>query len=96
VKNRSYVQYLCALRIILPDAGIILSTREGESFRDQMAGICITQMSAGSRTEPGGYSGLEATVQFETEDRRSVHEFCSSLRAKGLEPVFTDWSPVMK
>ncbi len=96
VGDASYVQYLCALRLALPDAGIVLSTREGARFRDHMAGICITQMSAGSKTEPGGYSGMNTTVQFETEDRRSIAEFCEALERNGLEPVFTDWSPVLK
>ena len=90
------MRYLCALRLFLPDAGLVLSTREGAGFRDHMSAICITQMSAGSKTEPGGYSGMETGEQFEIEDTRSVADFAAALRSRGLEPVFTDWSPILK
>lgn len=96
IADADYVRYICALRLFLPDAGLNLSTREGADFRDRMSRICITHMSAGSKTEPGGYSGMETDVQFETEDRRSVAEFTAQLRSNGLEPVFTDWSPILK
>lgn len=96
IADADYVRFICALRLFLPDAGLNLSTREGADFRDHMSRICITHMSAGSKTEPGGYSGMETDVQFETEDRRSVAEFTAQLRSHGLEPVFTDWSPILK
>ncbi|MBL8019032.1 MAG: 2-iminoacetate synthase ThiH [Leptospirales bacterium] len=96
IPDRTYVQYLLALRLYLPDAGLILSTREPAEFRDHLSRICITQMSAGSKTEPGGYSGLPTDVQFEIEDTRSVDEFCRALRSNGLEPVFTDWNAILK
>lgn len=96
IADADYVRYLCALRLFLPDAGLVLSTREGADFRDHMSGLCITQMSAGSKTEPGGYSGMETGEQFEIEDTRSVAEFSAALRARGMEPVFTDWSPILK
>lgn len=96
IADADYVRYLCALRLFLPDAGLVLSTREGAVFRDHMSGLCITQMSAGSRTEPGGYSGMETGEQFEIEDNRSVAEFSRALRSRGMEPVFTDWSPILK
>ena len=96
LSDRRFVQYLCALRVFLPDAGLILSTRESPLLRDNLSDICITTMSAGSRTDPGGYSDSGAAEQFSIEDTRSVDEIKSMLEAKGLEPLFTDWTRVMK
>lgn len=54
--DRELVQLVCALRITFPQLGIVLSTRERASLRDSMASIGVTMMSAGSHTEPGGYT----------------------------------------
>lgn len=51
------VQTLCAFRITFPEVGVILSTREPAPFRDALAPLGVTMMSAGSHTEPGGYTG---------------------------------------
>ena len=51
------VQAICALRLFLPDVGIVLSTREPANLRNQLIPLGITTMSAGSHTEPGGYTG---------------------------------------
>ncbi|GIX42880.1 MAG: thiamine biosynthesis protein ThiH [Leptospiraceae bacterium] len=96
ISDKIYVLFLCALRIFLPDVGLILSTRESPYFRDHVIPICITQISAGSKTEPGGYSGKEATEQFHIEDHRSIPEIVEMLKSKELDPVFTDWVYVMK
>ena len=55
--DSNLVQAICALRLFLPDAGIVLSTREPASLRDRLIPLGITMMSAGSHTEPGGYTG---------------------------------------
>ena len=55
--DREFVQLVCALRITFPQIGIVLSTREPASLRDAIAPLGITMMSAGSHTEPGGYTG---------------------------------------
>ena len=55
--DRALVQTICALRLFLPDLGIVLSTRETAALRDRLIPIGITTMSAGSHTEPGGYTG---------------------------------------
>ena len=55
--DRDLIQVLCALRITFPQVGIVLSTRESADFRDALMPIGVTMMSAGSRTEPGGYTG---------------------------------------
>lgn len=55
--DRDLVQLVCALRITFPQVGIVLSTREPPALRDLLVKIGITMMSAGSHTEPGGYTG---------------------------------------
>lgn len=92
VSDAEVVQLACALRLLLPDAVLVLSTRESARFRDGLARICITQMSAGSRTEPGGYSHPgEQDGQFCVEDTRSPAQVARSLVAAGIEPVWKDW-----
>ena len=55
--DRDLVQLVCAFRLIFPDAGLVLSTREPAKLRDGLVPLGITLMSAGSHTEPGGYTG---------------------------------------
>jgi 2-iminoacetate synthase len=57
LSDRALVQLLCALRLFLPDAGLVLSTREPAPLRDGLIPLGITMISAGSHTEPGGYTG---------------------------------------
>jgi len=54
------VRLVCAFRICFPQVGIVLSTREPAPLRDALAGLGVTHMSAGARTEPGGYTGAGA------------------------------------
>ncbi len=96
VPDSMYARFIFALRLFLPDAGLILSTRESPRMRDGLARISITQMSAGSKTEPGGYSGSGALEQFTIQDERSVAAVSQMLRDAQLEPVFVDWASVMK
>jgi 2-iminoacetate synthase len=58
------VQLICAFRLFLPDVGLVLSTREAAPLRDGLLPLGITLASAGSHTEPGGYTGA---------GRESVH-----------------------
>ena len=91
VGDRDLVQYICALRLLLPDVGIALSSREPAALRDGLHRIGITHTSAGSHTEPGGYEHPgEADEQFEVADIRSPAEVAASLRALGYEPVWED------
>lgn len=55
--DRDYVQAVCAMRICFPEVGIVMSTRENTAFRNALIPLGITMMSAGSHTEPGGYTG---------------------------------------
>ena len=96
VSDRDIVQLACALRLLLPDAGLVLSTREAPGFRDGLARICITHMSAGSRTEPGGYTHPgEAEIQFRVEDTRPPREVARRLLDLGIEPVWKDWDAAL-
>ena len=57
ISDRELAQLVCALRIMFPDVGIVLSTRESAKLRDGLVPLGVTLMSAGSHTEPGGYTG---------------------------------------
>ena len=92
VTDQQMVQGLCAMRLLLPDCGLTLSTRESARFRDNLIPLGITQMSAGSSTAPGGYSHQdEGTGQFNIDDDRSPEEMSRVIRAKGYEAVWKDW-----
>jgi 2-iminoacetate synthase len=94
VSDLNFVQLLTALRLFLPDAGLVLSTREPSDFRDHLIPLGVTSMSAGSRTEPGGYTqGSEAEAQFEVADERPPHVVAEVIRSKGYDPVWKDWDP---
>ena len=54
--DRDLAQLICAFRIAFPEVGIVLSTRERAALRDALAPLGVTMMSAGSHTEPGGYT----------------------------------------
>lgn len=56
VSDRELAHLVCALRITFPQVGIVLSTREKASLRDALVSLGVTMMSAGSHTEPGGYT----------------------------------------
>lgn len=92
VSDAHLVQLLTALRIFLPDAGLVLSTRESPCLRDHLVPLGITSMSAGSRTQPGGYAHAgRAEAQFEVADHRSPQAVAEMIRNKGYEPVWKDW-----
>jgi 2-iminoacetate synthase len=58
LRDRELVQLLCALRVTFPQVGLVLSTREAAGLRDALIPLGVTLMSAGSHTEPGGYTGV--------------------------------------
>jgi 2-iminoacetate synthase len=88
---------IAALRLTLPDAGIVLSTREPAPLRDGLARVGVTHMSAGSRTEPGGYSDPGgAEEQFEVSDCRPAAQVARTLADAGFDPVWKDSSPVFR
>lgn len=92
VSDRELLQLILAYRICDPDLDISLSTRETETFRDHLIGLGITTMSAGSKTNPGGYATAgDSLEQFEISDERSAAAICEVIRQAGYDPVFKDW-----
>lgn len=92
VSDRDIVQLSCAFRLFDPDLDISFSTREPAWFRDSMIGLGMTSISAGSRTEPGGYSHpAEALEQFEISDDRTPAEVEAAIAARGYYPLWKDW-----
>ena len=97
VTDRELAQLICALRLLLPDTGIVMSTREAPGFRDALVPLGVTHTSAGSHTDPGGYTEPgEAEGQFEVDDTRTPEEVADALRALGYEPVWKDWDALMR
>ena len=72
LSDRELVQLVCAFRLFLPDVGLVLSTREPAKLRDGLIPLGITLMSAGSHTEPGGYTGAGREKIHKTERGRIV------------------------
>jgi 2-iminoacetate synthase len=66
------LQTICAFRLIFPEVGIVLSTREPAFLRDQLCTLGITSMSAGSHTEPGGYTGAGTEDLHQTVKGRRI------------------------
>ena len=92
LNNKKFVQFLLAYRLFLPKVGINISTRESPDFRDNLIKLGVTKMSAGSRTEVGGYLKQDKTEpQFNLNDKRSIKEVIQSIREQGYQPVFKDW-----
>lgn len=92
LSDKNLVQMITALRLCFADAGIVLSTREGAQLRDNLINLGVTRLSAGSKTNPGGYSGRsDATGQFEIDDSRSPAQVAAMIRQHGFEPVWKDW-----
>lgn len=90
--DKELAQLTFAMRIFDRDVDISYSTREQAAFRDNMATLGVTTMSAGSKTDPGGYASYPvALAQFEVCDDRSVEEVALALNQRGLEAVWKDW-----
>lgn len=91
VSDREFIHLISALRILFPDTGFVLSTREPEELRDKLTQLCVTQMSAGSKTNPGGYNSSSSEEQFAISDDRNLEEMMAAVKAGGYEPVLKDW-----
>ena len=81
--DRELAQLICAFRICFPQVGIVLSTRERAALRDALSSLGVTMMSAGSHTEPGGYTGQGA---------RELHR---TVRGRIVAPEFQDGEDVL-
>ncbi len=92
--ERDLVQAACAFRLLSQEVELSLSTRESAMFRNHAFRLGFTSLSAGSRTNPGGYtSAPDSLEQFEIDDGRSPAEVAAFLRGQGYEPVWKDWDP---
>ena len=90
--DKNLAQMITALRLCFADAGLVLSTREGADLRNHLINLGITRLSAGSKTNPGGYSaGCDSTEQFAVDDNRSPAQVAAMIREQGFEPVWKDW-----
>ena len=92
VSDSKMVQIMLALRLCFADAGIAISTRESSEFRKNILGLCVTKISAGSKTNPGGYAvSKDATEQFTIDDDSSPEQVAKMIREQGYEAVWKDW-----
>jgi 2-iminoacetate synthase len=76
------------LRLAVPYTGIIMSTRETPNLRRETFALGVSQISAGSRTSPGGYSEGQDLAQFCVGDHRSLDEVVRDVAALGYIPSF--------
>jgi 2-iminoacetate synthase len=79
--DRELAQLICAFRLMFPDVGLVLSTREPARLRDVLIPLGITLMSAGSHTEPGGYTGA---------GKEKIHH---TQRGRIVELGASEWAP---
>ena len=97
MKDRELIQLICAYRLLDEEVELSLSTRESPVFRDHAVRLGITAMSAGSRTNPGGYAvDLQSLEQFEIDDDRSPAEVAAMIRRQGYEAVWKDWDQALQ
>ena len=86
------VQLICAYRLLDQEIELSMSTRESETFRDNIVNLGITSISAESKTNPGGYVvAPQSLEQFQISDERSTEEVSKMLQSQGLEVVWKDW-----
>lgn len=92
VHEKQLLQVMLAYRLLMPFAGITISTRERPGFRDHVIGMVATKISAGVRVGVGGHEQEEkGDEQFEISDPRSVSEVHQIILNRGLQPVYRDY-----
>ncbi len=92
MNDRQLVQLICAYRLFNSEVELSLSTRESPQFRDNALPLGITSMSAGSKTQPGGYADDEPELeQFSISDERSAAAVAEAVKQHGFEVVWKDW-----
>jgi 2-iminoacetate synthase len=85
MSDRDMAQLVCAFRLMFPDVGLVLSTRESARLRDGLVPLGITLMSAGSHTEPGGYTGAGQNNLHHTQGGRIVELGASEWAVEGRQ-----------
>ncbi|WP_431293557.1 2-iminoacetate synthase ThiH [Pedobacter sp. P26] len=92
MNDKELVQLICAYRLFNSEVELSISTRETQAFRNQVIKLGITAISAGSKTNPGGYKvEPQSLEQFEISDERSAQEIAAMIRKQGYEPIWKDW-----
>ncbi|QTE38978.1 2-iminoacetate synthase ThiH [Mucilaginibacter gossypii] len=92
MNDRELVQLICAYRLFNEEVELSISTRESANFRNNIIKLGITSISAGSKTNPGGYAvEPESLEQFEISDERSPAEIAEIIAQQGYEAVWKDW-----
>lgn len=95
ISDRQLARLMFAFRIFDHDIDISLSTRESPDYRDNILNLGVTSMSAGSRTEPGGYNKPHVALeQFEVSDERTPLQVADAIKTRGYEPVWKDWDSI--
>ncbi|MDG5799882.1 2-iminoacetate synthase ThiH [Marinilabiliaceae bacterium ANBcel2] len=90
--ERDLTQLICAYRLFDNEVELSLSTRERPYYRDNALLLGVTAVSAGSKTNPGGYSESDSLEQFAINDDRSPFKIANIIKSRELEPVWKDWS----
>lgn len=92
VSDEDFKKIVAILRIAVPYTGIIMSTRESGDMRRELFNLGVSQISGGSRTNPGGYADAEAdeheSSQFELGDRRTLDDVIRDVAKMGMVPSF--------
>lgn len=92
MSDKELAQLVFAFRIFDHDVELAMSTRENSTFRDNMTTLGITSLSAGSKTDPGGYAVYKDELeQFAVNDDRSPDDVLSAVKKQGYEVVWKDW-----
>ena len=95
ISDRELAQLTFAFRIFDHDVDISYSTRACAALRNGMATLGVTSMSAGSKTDPGGYEVYPQSLeQFAVSDERTPAQVAADLRSAGYEAVWKDWDKV--
>ncbi len=96
VEHKQLLQLICAYRLFNEQVEISLSTRESAYFRNHAMKLGVTTMSAGSKTNPGGYSNPdEALEQFSVNDERLPQMVAEAINKSGYEVIWKDWEEYM-
>lgn len=92
MSDKELAQIIFAYRIFDSDIEIALSTRENPVFRNNMTTLGITSLSAGSKTDPGGYAVYRNELeQFAVNDERTPADVLDAVKKQGYEVVWKDW-----
>jgi len=91
VNDKDFRKIIAILRMTVPYTGLILSTRENAEMRKEAFSLGVSQISAGSRTNPGGYchpEKEEVDAQFSLGDHRGLEEVIADMAGMGYIPSF--------